>query len=73
MRIWNRRNRSFIQAHPYNIVIGPIADDAVGVQIRRFMMGYIDIQRLVKELAYTGITTQYFFGTEKAVQYLIHA
>ncbi len=30
----NRRNRTRMQIHPYDIVIGPIADDAVGYQIR---------------------------------------
>lgn len=67
----NRRNHTFTQKHPYDIVIGPIADDTVGVQIRRFMMGYIDIHRLVKELSYSGgVTIQYFFGTERAIKYL---
>lgn len=32
----NRRNNSSHQAHDFDIVIGPIADDTVGVQIRRF-------------------------------------
>ena len=36
----NRKNRTDIQAHNYDIVIGPIADDKVGVQIRRFVNGY---------------------------------
>lgn len=37
----NRKNNSDVPAHPYDIVIGPIADDTVGVQIRRFIMGYL--------------------------------
>ena len=39
--VMNRKNSSDIPAHPYDIVIGPIADDTVGVQIRRFIMGYL--------------------------------
>lgn len=67
----NRRNYNATQAHAYDIVVGPIANDTVGVQIRRFMSGYIDVQRLIKELSYVGgITYQYFFGSEKAIQYL---
>lgn len=32
--VMNRKNNSDVPAHPYDIVIGPIADDTVGVQIR---------------------------------------
>jgi len=52
-------------------VIGPIADDAVGYQIRRFTSGLIDMNKFLEELKYMkGISFQYFFGTEKAIQYL---
>ena len=67
----NRRNRTRMQIHPYDIVIGPIADDAVGYQIRRFVSGLIDMDKFLEELKYMkGQTMQYFFGTEKAVRYL---
>lgn len=67
----NRRNRSGNQAHSYDIVIGPIANDTVGVQIRRFIQGYIDIDRLITELKYVGNNAvQYFFGTQRAISYL---
>jgi hypothetical protein len=36
----------------YDIVIGPIADDRVGVQLYRFLQGDIDIETLVKRLKY---------------------
>ena len=53
------------------IVIGPIANDAVGFQIRRLTSGLIDIDRFMEELKYMkGVTMQYFFGTEKALKYL---
>ena len=59
------------KAHNYDIVIGPIANDAVGLQIRRFMAGLIDKDQFIKELKYMkGVTIQYFFGTEKAIRYL---
>ena len=59
------------KTHNYDIVIGPIADDAVGFQIRRFTSGLIDMDMFVEELKYMkGITIQYFFGTEKAIRYL---
>ena len=34
--LMNRRNRTRTPAHDYDIVIGPIANDAVGLQIKRY-------------------------------------
>ncbi|MCB6485123.1 DUF3990 domain-containing protein, partial [Parabacteroides distasonis] len=45
--VMNRKNDSDIPAHSYDIVIGPIADDTVGVQIRRYIMGYLSVATLV--------------------------
>ncbi len=67
----NRRNNTDTPAHPYDIVIGPIANDTVGVQIHRYMLHYITIETLIKELKYRGNhAIQYFFGTEKAIKLL---
>lgn len=69
--LMNRKNRTRIPSHGYDVVIGPIADDAVGYQIRRFTSGLIDMNKFLEELKYMkGISFQYFFGTEKAIQYL---
>jgi hypothetical protein len=69
--LMNRKNQSETQAHDYDVVIGPIADDAVGAQIRRYTSGLIDIDRFLQELKFMkGITFQYFFASEKAVQLL---
>lgn len=69
--VMNRKNNSDVSAHPYDIVIGPIADDTVGVQIRRFIMGYLSTSALVEELKFKGdLAVQYFFGTPKAVKFL---
>ena len=70
-----RRNRSEFKisqpSHTYDIVYGPIADDGVNYQLRRYLGGIISLQRLVEELKYAkGITFQYFFGTDKALQKL---
>lgn len=65
----NRTNRKFV--HDYDIVIGPIADDKVGVQIRLYNENYIDMSILLKRLKYIkGITLKYFFGTQRAIQTL---
>ena len=67
----NRKNRTRDSVHPYDVVIGPIANDTVGFQIRRFTSGIIDMERFIQELQYMkGISFQYFFGTEKAIRQL---
>ena len=69
--VMNRKNNSDVQAHHYDIVIGPIADDTVGVQIRRFIMGYLPANILVEELKFKGDhAVQYFFATPKAIEFL---
>lgn len=67
----NRKNRTRYSVHQYDIVIGPIANDAVGLQIRRFTAGIIDMDSFIQELKYMkGISFQYFFGTENAIKLL---
>jgi hypothetical protein len=67
----NRNNKSDCPIHPYDIVIGPIADDTVGIQIRRFVMGYLTPKQLIEELRFHGdYAIQYFFGTERAIKLL---
>ena len=66
----NRRNLSDTPIHPYDIVVGPIANDTVGLQMRRFIQGYISIERMIEELRFCKPAVQYFFGTEKVVSYL---
>lgn len=68
------QNRDVHNQHPiheYDIVYGPIADDGVTFQVRRYQAGTISIDELVKELQYAkGITFQYFFGTTLALEKL---
>lgn len=67
----NRNSKSEFSAHDYDIVYGPIADDGVTFQLRRFEGGVITLPKLVEELKYAkGITFQYFFGTERALKLL---
>ena len=67
----NRNNDSPEPAHDYDIVIGPIANDRVGVQLWKFENGAIDLPTLVHNLRnMKGITFQYFFGTERAIKTL---
>lgn len=68
--LMNRRNMTSTPAYPYDIVIGPIANDTVGLQMRCFIQGYISIDRTIEELRFKKPAVQYFFGTEKTVSYL---
>lgn len=64
----NRNNKSKEQAHDYDIVYGPIANDRVGVQIGKYEAGDISLNQFLENLKYMkGITFQYFFGTEAAI------
>lgn len=69
-------NRDIHSPHPfhdYDIVYGPIADDGVTFQLRRYQRGVIrTIAELIEELRYPkGITFQYFFGTQRALDKLV--
>jgi len=67
----NRNKNVPHPVHDYDIVYGPIADDGVTYQLRRYEGGVISLPRLVEELKYAkGITFQYFFGTERALKLL---
>ena len=67
----NRNNRSAAPAHDYDIVYGPIANDRVGVQIGKYEAGDITLEQFLVNLKYMkGVTFQYFFGTERALDKL---
>lgn len=67
----NRNNPTSSPIHEYDIVIGPIANDRVGVQLWKYENQIIDLPTLVSKLKYMkGLTVQYFFGTEKALSIL---
>ncbi len=66
----NRNNTSDVPAHDYDIVVGPIADDGVGTQIRRLSRGFISFDAFLEEIKYSKVSIQYFFGTEEAIKYL---
>lgn len=67
----NRQNTSDANIHDYDVVIGPIANDKVGAQIRNYFEGNITFDVFLERLKYMkGITVQYFFGTERAIKHL---
>lgn len=69
--LMNRRNDKRGNVHDFDIVVGPIANDRVGVQLWKYESNAIDLPTLVKRLSYIkGVTIQYFFGTERAIKLL---
>ncbi len=69
--LMNRNNPCNNSVHDYDIVIGPIANDRVGVQLWRYETKSIDLPTLVRNLQYMkGMTIQYYFGTEQAIKLL---
>ena len=66
----NRDNRTREQLHDYDIVIGPVADDGVVLQLNLYMQRLITMDMLVRELTYHKLNNQYYFGTERAIKYL---
>ena len=64
-------NREGLEAERYDILYGPIADDRVGLQIRRLKDGNIDRTEFMNRLKFMkGVTYQFFFGSEAALKYL---
>ena len=58
--------------HNYDIVYGPIANDRIGAQITRYKQGYISFEEFLKRIQYiNGITFQYAFCTQRAIDKLI--
>ena len=58
--------------HDYDIVYGPIANDRIGAQITRYKQGYISFDEFLKRIQYIkGITFQYAFCTQRAINKLI--
>ena len=64
-------NREGEKVETYDIVYGPIANDRIGLQIRKLKDGNIDKAEFLHRLKYMqGITFQYYLGTECAIKYL---
>lgn len=64
-------NREGKATERYDFVYGPIANDKVGLQLRKFKDGTINKSELLERLKYMkGITFQYFFGSYEAIKFL---
>lgn len=66
----NRDRKSKQPVHDYDIVIGPIADDGVVLQLTNYREGIYSPEEAARLLQDRYLDQQYYFGTEKALNYL---
>jgi hypothetical protein len=66
----NRNNRTLQQVHVYDIVEGPVADDAVSIRIYDYLGGNISKQDFLEELKFKKQTHQLCFCTTASLQML---
>jgi len=68
--IINRANRSSKSIHNYDIIEGPVADDAISIRIDIYLKGEIPKEDFLEELVFKKHTHQLCFCTEKSLQML---
>lgn len=56
--------------HDYDLVIGPVADDNVNYQMKKYEKNEIDIKTLIKNLKTYKLVNQYLFHTKEALKAL---
>ncbi len=66
----NRDRRNVAPTHDYDIVIGPIANDGVVLQLTNYREGIYTAEQVANLLQDRYLDQQYFFGTEQALKYL---
>ena len=66
----NRDRKTVAPIHDYDIVIGPIADDGVVLQLTNFREGIYTPEQAAAQLQDRYLDQQYYFGTEQALQIL---
>ncbi len=66
----NRDRRTTFPIHDYDIVVGPIADDGVVLQLTNFREGIYTPEQAAAQLQDKYLDQQYYFGTEQALRFL---
>lgn len=66
----NRRQDEQEFRHDYDIVIGPVADDRMARLFGLYDMEIIDLDAVVAGLIYKDLNSQYFFATERSLNYI---
>ena len=64
----DRKNSKLI--HDYDIVIGPIANDGVVLQLTNYREGIYSPEQAAQPLQDKYLDQQYYFGTERVLKYL---
>lgn len=64
----NRKNEEPI--HDYDIVIGPIANDGVVLQLTNYREGIYSPEEVARLLQDRYLDQQYYFGTERGLRFL---
>ncbi len=66
----NRDRKNTTPIHDYDIVIGPIANDGVVLQLTNYREGIYTPEQVAKLLQDRYLDQQYYFGTERALRFL---
>mgnify|MGYP002526135361 CR=1 FL=1 len=66
----NRDRKNKVQIHNYDIVVGPIANDGVVLQLTNYREGIYSPEEAARLLQDKYLDQQYYFGTERALQYI---
>lgn len=66
----NRDRMTMAPIHDYDIVVGPIADDGVVLQLTNFREGIYSPEQAAEQLQDKYLDQQYYFGTEQALCFL---
>ena len=66
----NRDRKNEAPIHDYDIVIGPIADDGVVLQLTNFREGIYTPEQAAAQLQDRYLDQQYYFGTKQALRFL---
>ena len=66
----NRDKRNVKPVHDYDIVIGPIANDGVVLQLTNYHEGIYAPEHVAKLLQDKFLDQQYYFGTKRALRFL---
>ena len=66
----NRDRKNIEPIHDFDIVIGPIANDGVVLQLTNYREGIYSPEEAAKLLQDKYLDQQYYFGTERALGFL---
>lgn len=66
----NRDRKNETPIHDFDIVIGPIANDGVALQLTNYREGIYSPEEVARLLQDRYLDQQYYFGTERALSFL---